>query len=97
VRLHNRATARDFAVAHAEVRRLIASWCTEVERASWAGPTDIKRAHPTASILPNDRVVFNLMGNSYRIVVHIKYEFHVVYIRFIGTHREYDDIDATTI
>jgi mRNA interferase HigB len=57
----------------------------------------LKRQFPSASILDNERVVFNLAGNSYRVVVMVKYQFHVVYIRFIGTHAEYDKVDAANV
>jgi mRNA interferase HigB len=57
----------------------------------------VKRRYASASFLEGDRVVFNVKGNKYRIVVAIRYEFHAVYIRFIGTHAEYDAIDAETV
>lgn len=69
----------------------------EVEGATWTNPDDVKRRYATASFLSKERVVFNIKGNKYRVVVAIKYEFFAVYIRFIGTHAEYDEIDATTI
>ena len=69
----------------------------EAKRAAWISPQGIKTAYPTASILRNNRVVFNVKGNTYRLVVAIKYEFQVVYIRFIGTHAEYDRINAEEV
>ncbi len=68
-----------------------------MERANWRAPEDVKRRYASASFLEGDRVVFNVKGNKYRIVVAIRYEFHAVYIRFIGTHAEYDAIDAETV
>lgn len=68
-----------------------------MENATWTGPADIKARYPTASFVNDDRVVFNIKGNRYRVVVAIKYEFFAVYIRFIGTHAEYDAIDVATI
>lgn len=65
--------------------------------ADWASPSEIKREFTRASILKDGRVVFNIAGNKYRIVVWINYPYRVVYIRFIGTHRQYDQIDAQTI
>jgi mRNA interferase HigB len=65
--------------------------------ASWSGPDDIKTRYPSASFLAGNRVVFNIKGNKYRVIVAIKYEFFAAYIRFIGTHAEYDAIDAGTI
>ena len=66
-------------------------------RANWTSPIDVKRDIGSASILKDGRVVFNIGGNKYRIVVWINYPFRVVYVRFIGTHSQYDTIDAQTI
>lgn len=63
----------------------------------WNTPTDIRQTYATASIIANNRVVFNIRGNHYRLVVAVNYAFGIVYIRFIGTHAEYDSIDATSI
>jgi mRNA interferase HigB len=72
------------------------AWYRQVKRTDWATPADVKRAIRSASIL-NDRAVFNIAGNKYRIVVWINYPYRVVYVRFIGTHRQYDGIDAQTV
>jgi len=66
-------------------------------KANWASPADVKTAFAKASILKDGRVVFNIAGNKYRLVVWINYTYRVVYIRFIGTHAQYDQIDAQTI
>ena len=97
MRVFNRSTVTAFGDRHADARQPLFAWFAEVEGATWAGPEDIKDRYASASILGNDRVVFNIKGNKYRGVVAVKYEFFAVYIRFIGTHAEYDDIDATTI
>lgn len=68
-----------------------------VVKASWQTPNDIKEQYRSASIVGNNRVVFNIHGNKYRLVVKINYFAQVVYIRFIGTHKEYDKIDVTLI
>lgn len=73
------------------------SWYSEAKRADWKTPDDIKKQYRNASFLANDRVIFNIKGNDYRLVVAIKYEFQIVYIRFIGTHKEYDKINAEEI
>lgn len=73
------------------------AWYREVIKADWAKPSDVKRQFGNASILQDGRVVFNIAGNKYRIVVWINYPYSVVYIRFIGTHEQYDEIDAQTI
>ncbi len=97
VRVFNRSTVRAFADEHADSRQPLFAWFAEVERANWIGPDDIKARYPSASFLAGNRIVFNIKGNTYRIVIAVKYEFFAVYIRFIGTHAEYDDIDAATI
>jgi mRNA interferase HigB len=97
VRVFNRSTVRAFADTHADARQPLFAWFAELERASWAGPGDIKTAYPSASFLAGNRVVFNVKGNKYRVIVALKYDFFAVYVRFIGTHAEYDEIDAATI
>jgi len=83
--------------AFADVRDPVLAWYRHVLRADWASPTAIKADFGQASILKDGRVVFNVAGNKYRLVVWINYEHRVVYIRFIGTHAQYDQIDAQTI
>jgi mRNA interferase HigB len=73
------------------------AWYTEARRANWRSPQDIKAAYRTASIFRNNRVVFNVKGNTYRLVVAVNYEFQIVYIRFIGTHAKYDNIKAEEV
>lgn len=83
--------------AYAEAREPMMAWYRQVRAADWATPADVKRDIRTASILKDGRAVFNIAGNKYRIVVWINYPYRVVYIRFIGTHRQYDRIDAQTV
>ena len=66
-------------------------------KADWASPADVKGDFATASILRGGRIVFNIAGNKYRIVVWINYPYRIVYVRFIGTHAQYDAIDAQTV
>jgi len=66
------------------------AWYTEAKKANWFNPHQIKRSYRTASIIGNNRVVFNICGNKYRLVVAIKYDYKICYIRFIGTHEQYD-------
>ncbi|HEX9729154.1 MAG TPA: type II toxin-antitoxin system HigB family toxin [Gemmatimonadales bacterium] len=73
------------------------AWYAQTADADWARPTDVKREFGNASILKAGRVVFNIAGNRYRLVVRINYPYRVVYVRFIGTHAEYDQIGAETI
>ncbi|MBL4889526.1 MAG: type II toxin-antitoxin system HigB family toxin [Candidatus Lindowbacteria bacterium] len=72
-------------------------WFSEAENAIWKKPTDVKKQYRSASILKNKRVVFNIKGNKYRLVVAIRYDIGIVFIRFIGTHKEYDNIDPEVI
>lgn len=93
-------TLRDFWANHergAEARAQLEAWYAEVRAADWAGPHDVKAQYRTASILKDGRVVFNICGNKYRLVVWINYPYRVVYVRFVGTHAEYDAIDAQSI
>lgn len=73
------------------------AWYRQVKAADWAAPADVKRDIRSASILKDGRAVFNIAGNKYRIVVWINYAYRVVYIRFVGTYRQYEGIDAQTI
>ena len=73
------------------------AWYREALKADWATPNEVKAQFSNASILKDGRVVFNIAGNKYRLVVWINYPYRVVYIRFIGTHKQYDAIDAQTI
>lgn len=73
------------------------AWYREVRNADWKKPSDIKAMYGSASILKGGRVVFNIGGNKYRLVVQINYAYQVVYILFIGTHKQYDTIDAEEV
>ncbi len=97
MRIIARKTLRNFWESHREIQRALEAWHADVSHASWADPADIKCTYQTASILKGNRVVFNICGNHFRIVVRINYEFQIVFIRFIGTHAEYDKIDANAI
>ncbi len=83
--------------AHADAREPVMAWYRQVKVADWATPANVKRDVRSASILKDGRAVFNIAGNKYRIVVWINYPYRVVYIRFIGTHKQYDGIDVQTV
>jgi mRNA interferase HigB len=83
--------------AYTGAREPVMAWYRQVKGADWATPADVKRAVRSVSILRDGRAVFNIAGNKYRIVVWINYPYRVVYIRFIGTHHQYDAIDAQTV
>lgn len=88
---------RDFWERHADCEQQLKSWYHEVSKTEWKSPNDIKQHYPSASILGNNRVVFNIKGNSYRLIVKINFDYQMIWIRFIGTHSEYDKIDANEI
>ena len=83
--------------SHADAHEPLMAWYRQVKRADWASPVDLKRDIRNASILKDGRAVFNIAGNKYRLVVWINYPYRVVYIRFVGTHRQYDAIDAQNV
>ena len=82
---------------HPDVEDMLKVWEKETKHAHWQTPANIKARYRTADILPGNRVVFNIKGNHYRLVVKIHYNTGIVYIRFVGTHAEYDKINAETI
>jgi mRNA interferase HigB len=97
VRVIAKSTLRTFWTKHKDCEEQLKSWYKEAEEAHWKVPRDIKRDYPTASFLPDNRVVFNIKGNNYRLVVKINYDYGIVWIRFVGTHGQYDKINASTI
>ena len=90
-------TLREFWERHPDAKQALQAWYHDVKKAIWKTPTDIKVIYRNASFVANNRVVFNIKGNQYRIVVVIQYQHNLVYIRFVGTHQEYDRIDAATV
>lgn len=97
MRVISRKTLKEFWENHPDARKPLQTWYADVKHATWNSPIDIKDVYQNASILANNRVVFNIKGNKYRIIVVVQYHYGIVYIRFVGTHKEYDRIDATTI
>ncbi|MHB8499478.1 MAG: type II toxin-antitoxin system HigB family toxin [Candidatus Acidiferrales bacterium] len=79
------------------VKTALDAWFHEVHRADWKSPADVVRAHRNASIVGPDRVVFNIKGNNYRLVVAIHYRLRIVFIKWIGTHAQYDKIDVRKV
>ena len=88
------STLRDFWVKHPQAEIPLRAWFADASRAAWKTPADIKAAHRNASFIGSNRVVFNIKGNDYRLVVAVHYNRGMMYIRFVGTHKEYDAIDA---
>ncbi len=79
------------------VKSALDSWFQEVKQADWHNPTDVVRAYANASIVGSDRVVFNIKGNDYRLVVAIHYRLQIVFIKWLGSHADYDKVDVKTV
>jgi len=97
VRIISKKALRDYWTRVPEAKSELEAWYAEVKAANWASPVDVKAKYGSASILKGGRVVFNICGNRYRLVVKINYTYRTIYIRFLGTHREYDKINAETV
>lgn len=80
-----------------DAKEPVLAWYRRTLKADWPSPADVKAAFGTASVLQDGRVVFNIAGNKYRLIVWINYPYRVVYVRFIGTHTQYDRVDAQTV
>lgn len=91
------STLRTFWEKHADAQLALRSWYALASRAQWKTPADIKEAYRNASFTSNNRVVFNIKGNDYRLVVMVRYDKALMYIRFVGTHVQYDKIDVTKV
>ncbi len=91
------STLREFWQRHPDSEQSLRAWYHDTKAAHWQSPADIKNMYINASILASNRVVFNIKGNHYRLIVAINYDHGVVYIRFIGTHADYDRVDAESI
>lgn len=79
------------------MRAALDAWFAEASKARWSSAADVKRSYATASIVSADRVVFNIKGNDYRLVVAVDFEKSIVWINWIGTHKDYDDIDVKEV
>jgi mRNA interferase HigB len=103
MRIIARRTLRQFVESRAghkdrpALKAALDAWFAEVRKASWANSADVKRLYASASIVSADRVVFNIKGNDYRLVVAVDYEKGIVWIKWLGMHRDYDRIDARRV
>jgi mRNA interferase HigB len=103
VRIIARKTLRDFvdslrgSADHKTVKSALDSWFHEVQNSQWRTPADVTRRYATASIVSSDRVLFNIKGNAYRLVVAVDYQRQTVFIKWLGTHAQYDKIDVRTV
>jgi mRNA interferase HigB len=94
MRVLSRATLREFWKKHADAEGPLKAWFAEVVGAQWKAMVDIKRQYATASVVDSERIVFNIGGNKYRLVVKVWFPGRIVWIKFVGTHRSYDQIDV---
>jgi len=97
MRVISRKKLKEFWEKHPDARQSLQAWYADAKHADWKTPTDIKNIYNNVSLLANNRVVFNIKGNKYRLVVAAQYKYRIIYIRFIGSHREYNKIDAASI
>ena len=88
---------REFWIKHTDCEEQLKAWFQETSNCEWNNSNEIKSDYPSASILGDNRIVFNIKGNHYRLIIKINYDYQMIWIRFIGTHAEYDKIDATKI
>ncbi|MEY2343318.1 type II toxin-antitoxin system HigB family toxin [Acidithiobacillus sp. IBUN Pt1247-S3] len=91
------STLRNFWERHPDAEQPLKAWYAEAASATWTQPADIKAQYRSASVLQNRRVVFNIKGNDYRLIVAVAYKLQIVYVKFVGTHKEYDAVDANTV
>ena len=97
MRIYSRDKLQKCSERHSDSRDALESWIAVVSEAEWDRPADVIERFPSASILPNNRVVFRIKGNAYRLVVEINYETGDMFIRFLDTHAAYDGIDAVEV
>ena len=96
MRIISRKTLKDYWDRHPDAQQSLQAWYDDARHAEWKYPADIKNTYRNASFIANNRVVFNIKGNRYRLITAIQYQHGIVYIRFVGSHKEYDAIDAAT-
>ena len=97
MRIVSLQTLRTYCIKNPETEQALLAWYNEVLSEIWKQPADIKERYASETILKKRRVVFNIKGNTFRLIVAVAYKIGVVYIKFIGTHKEYDAVDAETV
>ncbi|MFP4500729.1 MAG: type II toxin-antitoxin system HigB family toxin [Candidatus Hydrogenedentota bacterium] len=97
MRIIARSTLRDFWAQYPDAEQPLKAWFAEVSAATWNSSADVKDHFRSASIINNERVVFNICGNKYRLIVSVNYEVGIVFIKFLGTHEHYDKVDARKV
>ena len=97
MRVLTKRTLREFWERHREAEQPLRAWYQEVRQADWDTTAKVKARYPSASIVAGNRVVFNVKGNAYRLVAKINYRYRTVYVRFVGTHAEYDALNVEEV
>ena len=97
MRVIAKAPLREFWTVHADAEDALKAWLLDAQKAEWNSPNDITGGYANTSILGDSRVCFNIRGNRYRLIVKVLYAAQVVYVKFIGTHAEYDKVDAEKV
>lgn len=97
MRIIARKTLKAFWEKHADAEHPLKAWFKFASAADWTSPAAVKGDYRSASILEDNRVCFNIGGNKYRLVVKINYPYRIIYIRFVGTHAEYDKVDVRKV
>ncbi len=97
MRIISRKALREFWETHTDAQKALEAWYLDTKKAKWKTPSDIKNVYRNVSFVADNRIVFNIKGNRYRLVVVVVYKKSIVYIRFVGTHSEYDKIDVTKV
>ncbi len=97
MRVIAKKTLKEYFEKNAESKQPLLIWYKEVNIGKWKNHNEMKETFSSLSIIPNERIVFNIKGNKYRIVAKVNYDYQIIWIRFVGTHAEYDKIDATKI
>ena len=97
MRIIAKKALREFWERQPPAKGPLLAWYREVEHEDWATPADVKAKYGSASIIGSERVVFNIKGNDYRLVVRINYAYRIVYVRFVGRHADYDRVDVEEV
>lgn len=97
MRIISRRTLREFWNIYPDAEEPLKAWFQEATHADWANPHDVKALYGNASVIGDGRIVFNIAGNKYRLIVWFNFPYRIGYIRFVGTHAEYDGIDAENV
>jgi mRNA interferase HigB len=97
MRVISKRRLKEFGERHPDAHQPLLAWHQTVRSARWRRPDEVKATYKTASILKDNRICFNIGGNKYRLIVRVNYAVGILYVRWIGSHRDYDDLDANSI